>query len=93
MSWLRRIRGALGMSLVWAAGGFGVGGLIELIYNLWPGFPLGPLFDIWPAVLASTRGDALVFGLTALAFIVYGVTLITKLREERARAAAGGETR
>lgn len=33
------------------------------------------------------------YGVTALAFIVYGVTLITKLREERARAAAGGETR
>ena len=40
------------MGLVWAAGGFGVGGLIELIWNIWPGFPLGPVFDIWPAVLA-----------------------------------------
>ena len=33
------------------------------------------------------------YGVTALAFIVYGVTLITKLREERSRAAAEGETR
>lgn len=50
--WLRRIRGAIGMALTWAAGGWLVGGLIELIYNLVPGFPLGPLVDIWPAVLA-----------------------------------------
>ena len=28
------------------------------------------------------------YGLTSLAFVVYGVMLITKLREERARAAA-----
>ncbi len=33
------------------------------------------------------------YGVTALAFIVYGVTLITKLREEQARAAAEGETK
>ncbi|MDX1394985.1 MAG: hypothetical protein R3195_11350 [Gemmatimonadota bacterium] len=50
--WLTRARGTLGMGLVWAAGGFGLGGVIELIWNIWPGFPLGPVFDIWPAVLA-----------------------------------------
>jgi hypothetical protein len=33
------------------------------------------------------------YGITALAFLVYGVTLIAKLREERARAAAEGETK
>lgn len=50
--WLRRLRGAVGMGLTWGAGGFFAGGLIELIWNLWPGFPLGPLVDIWPAALA-----------------------------------------
>lgn len=49
---LRRIRGAVGMGLTWAIGWGSVGGLIELIYNLWPGFPLGPVVDIWPFVLA-----------------------------------------
>lgn len=33
------------------------------------------------------------YGITALTFIVYGVSLITKLREERSRAASDGETR
>jgi hypothetical protein len=33
------------------------------------------------------------YGITVLAFVIYGVTLITKLREERARAAADGETK
>ena len=33
------------------------------------------------------------YGITALAFIVYGVSLITKLREERGRAASDGETK
>jgi hypothetical protein len=33
------------------------------------------------------------YGITALAFIVYGVSLITKLREERARDRAEGETK
>ena len=49
---LRRIRGLLGMALTSAAGGALVGGVIELIYNLWPGFPLGPLVDMWPMALA-----------------------------------------
>jgi hypothetical protein len=49
---LRRVRGAVGMGLTWAAGWGFVGGMIELIWNLWPGFPLGPVVDIWPIVLA-----------------------------------------
>ena len=49
--WLRRIRGALGMALTWALGGAFIGGVIELIHNVWPN-PLGALVDIWPAVLA-----------------------------------------
>lgn len=50
--WMRRLRGALGMGMTWAVGGAFVGGLIELIWNLWPGFPIGPLVDIWPMALA-----------------------------------------
>jgi hypothetical protein len=33
------------------------------------------------------------YGITALALVIYGVMLITKLREERTRAAADGETK
>jgi hypothetical protein len=33
------------------------------------------------------------YGLTFTAFLVYGVSLITKLREERTRAAAEGQAR
>lgn len=49
--WLRRIRGAVGMGLVWAMSGFLLGGAIELIHNIWPN-PVGSAVDIWPAVLA-----------------------------------------
>ncbi len=48
--WLRRIRGAVGMGLTWAVGGFLVGAGIEVIHNVWPN-PLGSLVDIWPATL------------------------------------------
>ena len=50
-NWLRRIRGALGMGLTWAIAGFLLGGVIELIHNIWPN-PIGSAVDIWPAVLA-----------------------------------------
>lgn len=33
------------------------------------------------------------YALTGIAFLIYGVTLITRLREERTRAAKDGETR
>ena len=48
--WLRRIRGAVGMGLTWAVGGFLVGFGIEMIHNVWP-TPLGSMVDIWPAAL------------------------------------------
>lgn len=50
-TWLRRIRGALGMGLTWGITGFLAGVVIELINNVWPN-PLGTAVDIWPAVLA-----------------------------------------
>ena len=51
--WLRRIGGAVGMGLVWAAGGAGVGGLIELLANVLPGgLPMASAVDMWPQTLA-----------------------------------------
>ncbi|MBT8335120.1 MAG: hypothetical protein KJO11_00860 [Gemmatimonadetes bacterium] len=48
---LRRIRGALGMGLAWAAVGFLAGMGLELIHNIWPN-PILAEVDIWPAALA-----------------------------------------
>ena len=48
---IRRLRGSLGLGVLWAAGAFAVGGVIELVHNIWPN-PLGAAVDIWPATLA-----------------------------------------
>jgi hypothetical protein len=45
--WLRRIRGAVGMGLTWAAGWALVGVLIELLID-----PMGSLVDVWVTALA-----------------------------------------
>ncbi len=45
--WLRRIFGAVGMGLTWAAGWALVGVLIELFID-----PMGSLVDVWPTALA-----------------------------------------
>ena len=45
--WLRRIRGAVGMGLTWAAGWALVGVLIGLFID-----QMGSLVDIWPTALA-----------------------------------------
>lgn len=50
--WLRRIRGTVGMGVIWAAGWAAVGALIELLANLIPGLPLVGLVDIWIFELA-----------------------------------------
>ena len=49
---LRRLRGALGMGLVWGIGGALIGGLIEAILNVLPGPDLFLGVDMWPAALA-----------------------------------------
>ena len=52
-SWLRRIRGPVGMVLTWMVAGALVGALIELGNDTVPGgLPLGSLVDVWPPVLA-----------------------------------------
>jgi hypothetical protein len=41
------------MGLIWAVGGAGVGGLIELMDNVLPGgFPMASAVDMWPQTLA-----------------------------------------
>lgn len=60
--WLRRIRGAVGMGLTWAAGWALVGVLIELIIEILPGLPMGSLVDGWVGALAVPGFlDGLVF--------------------------------
>ncbi len=59
-TWLRRIRGVLGMGLIWAVGGLAIGGLFELIDNVLPmAHPFTRQVDMWPqllAILAFRRG-------------------------------------
>ena len=49
---VRRLRGALGMGIIWALGGALVGGLIEGILNILPGSDMWLGVDMWPAALA-----------------------------------------
>ena len=65
--WLKRVRGAIGMGLLWAAGGLGVGGMIELLDNVLPGgFALASAVDMWPQTLAIP---------SFLGGVVFGVVL------------------
>jgi len=51
--WLKRVRATLGLGLLWAAGGVGVGGVIELLDNILPGgLPMASAVDMWPQTLA-----------------------------------------
>src|SRR5687768_17584775 len=50
--WLRRIRGALGMGIVWAIGGALIGGFIELLLNVFSGLEALHAIDMWPQTLA-----------------------------------------
>ena len=45
-TWLRRLRGSLGMGLTWGIAGAILGGLMEVFVD-----PNGAIADIWPAVL------------------------------------------
>lgn len=47
-----RLRGALGLGVLWGLGGAAVGGAIEVILNILPGSDLLLGVDMWPAVLA-----------------------------------------
>lgn len=53
-TWLRRIRGAAGLCLLWAGAGIGVGGMFELIDNVAPGaLPFISRVDMWPQTMAA----------------------------------------
>ena len=69
--WLRRIRGAVGMGLVWAAGWALVGILIGVTSNLLPGFPWDSFFEIFDAPLPMLAVPGFVAG--ALFSIVLGI--------------------
>ena len=51
--WLRRIRGAVGMGLTWAAGWALFGILIGVASNLFPGLPWHYVFDVFDAPLPA----------------------------------------
>lgn len=51
--WLRRIRGAVGMGLTWAAGWALGGVLIGVASQLLPGFPWGRFFEVFDAPLPA----------------------------------------
>ena len=52
-TWFKRVRATLGMGLLWAAGGMGVGGVIELLDNVLPGgLAMASRVDMWPQTLA-----------------------------------------
>ena len=63
--WARRVRGVMGMGLIWAVGGMGVGALFELLDNVLPGaLPFISRVDMWPQTLAMPFFIAgLVFGI------------------------------
>lgn len=52
-SWLRRIRGAIGMGLTWAAGWALVGLLIGVTSRLLPGLPWDSFFEVFDAPLPA----------------------------------------
>lgn len=48
-TWWRRIKAGLGMGLIWAIGGAGVGGIIELVANF---VPVLNFIDMWIPLFA-----------------------------------------
>ncbi len=50
-AWWRRVRAALGLGAIWAGGGAAIGGLVELLSNLFPALPVG-FIDMWIQTLA-----------------------------------------
>jgi hypothetical protein len=53
MKWLRRIRGAVGMGLTWAAGWALAGVLIGVASKLLPGLPWDSFFEVFDAPLPA----------------------------------------
>ena len=52
-SLMRRVRGVLGMGVIWGVAGAAIGGVLELIDNILPGaLPFISRVDMWPQTLA-----------------------------------------
>ena len=69
--WLRRIRGAVGMGLTWAAGWALAGLLIGVTSKLLPGLPWDSFFEVFDAPLPALAIPGFVGG--ALFSIVLGI--------------------
>jgi hypothetical protein len=70
-TWLRRIRGAVGMGLAWAAGWALVGVLIGVASRLLPGLPWDSFFEVFDAPLPALAIPGFFGG--ALFSIVLGI--------------------
>jgi hypothetical protein len=70
-SWLRRIRGAVGMGLTWAVGWALAGVLVGVTSLLLPGLPWDSLFEVYDAPLPSLALPGFLGG--ALFSIVLGI--------------------
>jgi len=92
--WLRRIRGAVGMGLTWAAGWALVGVLIGVTSRLLPGLPWDRFFDVFDAPLPALAIPGFVGGV--LFSVVLGIAVRRRRFEELSLArfavlgAAGG---
>lgn len=62
MTWLRRIRGAIGMGLTWAFGWAIAGVLIGVASKLFPGLPWNSFFEVFDAPLPSLAVPGFVAG-------------------------------
>ena len=70
-NWLRRIRGAVGMGLAWAAGWALVGVLIGVTSRLLPGLPWDSFFEVFDAPLPALAMPGFFGG--ALFSVVLGI--------------------
>lgn len=71
MHWLKRIRGAVGMGLTWAAGWALVGLLIGATSKLLPGLPWDRFFEVFDAPLPALALPGLFAG--AVFSVVLGI--------------------
>src|SRR5512139_1446686 len=78
--WMRRIRGAVGMGLTWAAGWALVGVLIGVTSRLLPGFPWGRFFEVFDAPLPALAIPGFVGGV--LFSMVLGIVARRRRFEE-----------
>jgi len=71
LSWVRRVRGALGMGITWAVTWAGVGLLIGVTSLLLPGLPWDAFFEVFDAPLPALAVPGFVGG--AIFSVVLGI--------------------